>query len=329
MYYVRTFLWITLVIVAITMLVRSWERQFPDKDLSLDSPPYADSALLYTDWQAPDTAAIPATRAGTEIRYGLALITHTARYLGPKGSVAAITNGMDCGDCHRNAGTLLMGNNFSAVAATYPRVGERSGRLESIPWRINDCIQRHLNGQRLDSSGKEMRAMVAYLLWIGKDVPRGIRPRNAALPQLPYPDRAADTARGRVVYMDHCQVCHGGQGAGVKDNEGISYVYPPVWGANSYSIGGEFYRISRLAAYILYNMPPGDTAMLSAADSWDVAAYINAKPHPEKFFPHDWPDPLRKAIDYPYGPFADTFNARHHKYGPFKPIEAARKQRYR
>jgi thiosulfate dehydrogenase len=38
------------------------------------------------------------------IIYGQDLIAHTAKYLGPKGSVAQITNGMNCQNCHLQAG---------------------------------------------------------------------------------------------------------------------------------------------------------------------------------------------------------------------------------
>lgn len=37
--------------------------------------------------------------------YGKELIAHTSEYLGPQGSVKAISNGMNCQNCHLNAGT--------------------------------------------------------------------------------------------------------------------------------------------------------------------------------------------------------------------------------
>jgi thiosulfate dehydrogenase len=62
----------------------------------------------------------------------------------------------------------LYTNNFLTVASTYPKFRERSGRLESVEWRINECMQRSLNGEPLDSLSKEMKAMVAYIKWTGK-----------------------------------------------------------------------------------------------------------------------------------------------------------------
>src|SRR5262245_58327574 len=72
-------------------------------------------------WEAPDSATIPKTEAGDLVRYGRALISHTAHYLGPKGTVARISNGMNCQNCHLDGGTKPWGNNYSAVSSTYPR----------------------------------------------------------------------------------------------------------------------------------------------------------------------------------------------------------------
>jgi len=41
--------------------------------------------------------------------YGEELIANTAKYLGPNGSVAQITNGMNCQNCHLNAGKKTCG----------------------------------------------------------------------------------------------------------------------------------------------------------------------------------------------------------------------------
>jgi thiosulfate dehydrogenase len=62
-------------------------------------------------WTGAGENQIPVDSFGIEIRYGRNLIAHTAQYLGPKGSVAAITNGMNCQNCHLDAGTKPWGNN--------------------------------------------------------------------------------------------------------------------------------------------------------------------------------------------------------------------------
>ena len=65
------------------------------------------------------------------IQYGKELVANTARYLGPKGSVMQVSNGMNCQNCHLDAGTRPWGNNYGAVASTYPKYRARSGGLKT------------------------------------------------------------------------------------------------------------------------------------------------------------------------------------------------------
>ena len=60
--------------------------------------------------------------------------------------------------------------------------------------------------------------------------------------------------------------------------------------------------------------------------AWDLAAYINSQPRPQKKFSYDWPDISTKPFDHPFGPYTDGFSELQHKYGPFKPIKEAQKR---
>lgn len=274
-------------------------------------------------WRAPDTARIPATDEGRLIRYGRDLIANTAHYLGPHGVVAAISNGMNCQNCHLDAGTKAWGNNYSAVFSTYPKFRDRSGGIESICKRVNDCFERSLNGRPLDSNGREMRAIVAYFRWLGQEVRRGERPPGVGLRDLGFLQRAADTSRGMVVYVQYCQRCHGAQGDGMPDSLGPGYRYPPLWGEHSFTTAAGLFRLSRLAGYVKDNMPWGTThgkPVLSDEEAWDVAAFINSRPRPERVFAADWPNIGKKPVDFPFGPYADSFSAHRHKYGPWGAI---------
>ena len=264
------------------------------------------------------------------IRYGYQLIANTSYFLGPKGTVAHLTNGMNCQNCHLNGGTIPWGNNYGAVASSYPQIRARSGGLETIVKRISDCMQRSLNGTAVDSTSKEMKAIIAYMNWLGKDVPKKIKPKGSGIMELPYLDRAADPAKGQLVYTSKCQRCHGADGQGQKNTEETGYIYPPLWGENSYNTAAGLFRLSRFAGYVKNNMPFGEVAYhnpaLSNEEAWDVAAYVNSQPRPSKIFKEDWPDISKKPIDHPFGPYTDGFSEQQHKYGPFKPIVAARKK---
>ena len=145
------------------------------------------------DWVKPDISSLGNSESDKQIKYGHELIANTASYLGPQGSVKHISNGMNCQNCHLDAGTKFFGNNYSAVASTYPKLRERSGTLESIYKRVNDCMERSLNGTDLDTGSAEMQAIKAYIIWLGKDVPRGKKIKGVGIADLPYMQRRADT----------------------------------------------------------------------------------------------------------------------------------------
>ena len=280
-------------------------------------------------WKAPDPASIDAEPNADEIKYGRELIANTSEYLGPNGKVKAMSNGMNCQNCHLQAGTVPLGNNYSAVFATYPKVRARSGQSEDIPKRINDCFERSLNGEALPRDSKEMKAMVAYISWVGKDVPKGESPKGSGLYEVPLLDRAADPAKGKIVYDRQCAVCHQADGQGMPKPDGTGYIYPPLWGENSYNHGAGLFRLSRFAGYVRANMPLGATfenPLLTDEESWDVAAYVNSLERPGKDLSKDWPDISKKPMDHPFGPFSDEFSEEQHKFGPFKPIKEAKAQ---
>lgn len=271
-------------------------------------------------WTGAGEYQIPVTENGQLIRYGRDLVAKTAYYLGPQGKVAPISNGMNCQNCHLEAGTKPWGNNYGAVAATYPKFRERSGTKESIQKRVNDCIERSLNGHALDSNSHEMKAFVAYIKWIGSDVKKGTKPKGSGIMDLPYLSRAADPAKGKIVYVSTCERCHGKNGEGQQNTDHVDYLYPPLWGNNSYNVGAGLYRISRLAGYVKNNMPNPlnyHNPELTDEQAWDVAAFINSQPRPTKDLSKDWPRIAGKPVDHPFGPYADTFSEGQHKYGPW------------
>jgi thiosulfate dehydrogenase len=266
----------------------------------------------------------------TMVVFGRELIENTSYYFGPKGTIDAITNGMNCQNCHLDGGTLPWANNYSAVVSTYPKFRDRSGSLETIPKRVNDCFERSLNGKALDTNSLEMRAILAYLHWVGDEIPKGTKPKGSGIMDLPYLKRAADPVKGKTVYLAKCISCHGPEGQGQPNVEGYGYAYPPLWGKNSYNTGAGLFRLSRFAGYVKNTMPFGQTdfhaPQLSNEEAWDLAAFINSQPRPQKDLGKDWPDISKKPVDHPFGPYADGFSEQQHKFGPFQPIVDARKK---
>ena len=318
----RSYWWIllimALVIIMAIVLIPSEYRKY--------EPPQSKSEGI--EWDIPDSNRIPFTPEGDLIRYGKELIANTSVYLGPKGKVAAISNGMNCQNCHLQAGTKLLGNNYSAVFSCYPKFRARSGSIETIFKRVDDCMERSLNGNPLDSGSREMQAIYAYMQWLGKNVPKKAVPAGAGIADLPFMDRAANPGNGKVIYIQKCRRCHSDNGEGLLNADGNAYTYPPLWGDHSYTTGAGLYRISRLAGYVKNNMPftiTDDNPPLTNEQAWDVAAFINTQPRPQKKYAKDWPDISRKPFDHPFGPYADSFTETEHKYGPFAAIKKAMK----
>ncbi|MBA4058001.1 MAG: cytochrome C, partial [Marivirga sp.] len=188
-------------------------------------------------WSPPDSTRIPSTPEGDLILYGHELVAHTAAYLGPKGKVISISNGMNCQNCHLRAGKKPFGNSYAGVASTYPKYRARSGTIETIEKRVNDCIERSLNGKKLDENSTEMKALVAYIKWVGSEVTKGVYPKGAGLIDLPVLARAADPLKGALVYNKHCSLCHGEEGQGVRAENTNEWKYPPLYDENSYNTG--------------------------------------------------------------------------------------------
>ncbi|MEY3342446.1 MAG: hypothetical protein RL090_130, partial [Bacteroidota bacterium] len=198
-----------------------------------------------TFWHAPDIASLDGNPAKEQILLGKDLIANTSKYFGPKGIVKAnATNGLNCQNCHLDAGTRVFGNNYGSVFSTYPKYRPRSGTIENIYKRVTDCFERSLNGTAPDSGSKEMEAIVAYINWLGKDVEQGEKAAGSGLKELAFLDRAADPVKGKVGYEKHCVSCHTTSGLGMLNADSSGYMYPPLWGPNSYNSGAGLFRMS-------------------------------------------------------------------------------------
>jgi thiosulfate dehydrogenase len=307
-------------IILVVIVDRIFTKKSREKKLAATSP-------VENFWIAPDSNSIPNNTEGEMIRYGRSLIINTAFYLGPKGKISHTSNGMNCQNCHLIAGTKPWGNNYGGVFSTYPKFRERRGAVESVIQRVNDCLERSLNGDPLDSNSREMQGILAYLKWLGQGVRRGQKPNGSGISQLTVLGRVADMEKGKIVFDAKCIKCHLSNGEGQLNSDSITYLYPPLWGRHSYNTGAGLYRLSRFSGYVKDNMPFGAThqnTQLTDEEAWDVAAYVNSQPRPKKIFNEDWPNIALKPFDHPFGPYADSFSEQQHKYGPFAPIQKSK-----
>ncbi len=275
----------------------------------------------------PDDFEIPPFGDGKEGKaaaYGHRLITETYALIGPGSQNPVTGNRLACSSCHLNGGTKPFAAPYIGLSGVFPVYIGREDKIESLEERINGCLERSMNGKAIDVNDEVMRAMVTYIKHISKDAPVGERIKGQGFVGFTPPDRAADPGQGAVIYQKNCQSCHGANGegvAGLPGNREGGYLYPPLWGPDSYNDGAGMARITTAAKFIKGNMPLGvahQNPVLTDDEAYDVAAYINSHPRPVKAGKeNDYPDLAKKPKDCPYPPYADNIPAQQHQYGPF------------
>ncbi len=275
---------------------------------------------------AVDSAAIPADQYGEAVRYGQELMYRTAYYIGPEGvNGRYLGNRMNCTNCHQNGGTKPYSFNLMLSHEQYPQYRAREGKVLTMAERVNNCVNRPHSGKSLPLDSKEMVAFLAYFRWINSFVPKDRPHQGGKNLGIQLPNIAASPARGKELYAQHCARCHGNNGEGIFMEDRSAYVYPPLWGPEGYQPGSSMHRIIKQAQWLKANMPydkaTWNKPFLTDMEALDIAAFVNddshQRPNPKTF---DYPHIEEKALDYGKGPFADTFSAAAHKFGPFPPM---------
>jgi thiosulfate dehydrogenase len=286
-----------------------------------------------TMWTVPEVGALPRDAHGLQVREGRDLITATYAYIGPNVADASkrfAGNNLACTNCHLQAGTKKFGLPLFGLYEDFPQYSARTGTEISIEDRINSCMTRSMNGRPLPADAPEMQAMVAYIKFISTGVAPGQRLPGLGTGHMPELTRAASPERGAPLYAGICAACHNTDGSGQRNSTATSalgYLVPPLWGTDTFNDGAGMARLITFANFIHFNMPHGTDYLnpqISDENAWDIAAYVLSHPRPHlSGLEHDFPDLAKKPLDAPYGPYADHFSERQHKYGPFGPIEAA------
>ncbi len=286
-------------------------------------------------WAPPLTKDIPQGEEGDLIRYGKLLLTDTYAQLGPGAKDEKMHfsgNTLNCTSCHQDSGTKQFGLPWMGVSQVYPQYRSREDKMAALEERINGCFKRSMNGKPLSVDSREMKAMVAYMDWLSKDMPKKIL--GLKTPKFEGPNRKADVIRGEEMYNRLCMSCHGRNGDGYQSmSAGVSgsHVAPALWGPNSYNNGAGMNRLLTNAAFVRSNMPLGtvwNRPAITKEDAYDIAAYLSSKERPQMSgLEKDYPKLEKKPADCPYPPYADDFSQEQHQYGPFQAIKDAQKNK--
>jgi thiosulfate dehydrogenase len=227
-------------------------------------------------FRLPSESEIKDSVTLASVRRGRALI-HSTRDSLPSHVGASL----NCANCHIADGTQRDAMPLVGSYARFPVYRARSGRVELIENRINDCFERSMNGKALDAHSTEMRDIVAYLAFLSRGFPVGVDMDGQGVPRLPA--MKGDTARGRAVFAANCVLCHGTDGHGTA-------AAPPLWGPKSFNIGAGMTRVQSAARFIHEVMPRDRPGVLTPQQAFDVASYISSRPRPDfAGKENDWP----------------------------------------
>jgi thiosulfate dehydrogenase len=244
------------------------------------------NAKLRVPFRVPSVVELKDTTYRASALRGRALL------LGTRDSLPHnVGNSLRCASCHIDGGLRRDAMPWVGSFARFPQYRARSGKVDLIEDRINDCFRRSMNGTALAPADRDMRDIVTYFAFLSSGIPVGAETEGQGL--VPLQPLKGDPARGAGVFAATCARCHGASGQGTA-------LATPLWGPRSYNVGAGMARISTAASFVYALMPIDRAQRLTAQQAFDVATYVNTRPRPD--FPgkvHDWPRGQKPAdADY-------------------------------
>ena len=245
--------------------------------------------VLYYPAQAPDWSQVDNHPEYLQIKRGREIVENTP-FLLPDSVGAHI----QCTHCHLQSATKPYAGHWIGLVHAFPQYRDRSGKKDTLEDRINDCFERSLNGQRLAHDSLDMKAILAYINWLSKDIPKPhfwqkVQVNFSGMPKLQLPD-SPDLTAGQSVYEQKCQSCHQAEGTGLVDLKNQRILFPPLAGEKAFNIGAGMARLHTAAGFIYYHMPLGQDRSLTQKEAWNVAAYVTQLNRPDfKSKAQDWP----------------------------------------
>ncbi len=266
----RTY-WLTLLAMAVSGASLAAEIKMDDQSqLTQKAAKGADENFF----QPPQEKDLPANAYGELVQQGRAIFVDTQKY-----AAEYVGNGMNCTNCHLDQGRKANSAPLWGAYPMYPAYRKKNDKVNSYAERVQGCFQFSMNGKSPAADSHVINALTAYSYWLSTGAPTGQELPGRAYPEVPQPKDGFDIAKGKQIYAEQCAVCHGDNGQGQQ--AGGAYVFPPLWGKDSFNWGAGMHRINTAAAFIKESMPLGKGGSLSDEDAWHVAAYMNSHERPQ------------------------------------------------
>lgn len=225
-------------------------------------------------FQPPAEAELPNNAFGELVRRGQAIFMNT-KALAPQ----YVGNEMNCINCHLDRGRKANSAPLWAAYPMYPAYRKKNNKVNTYAERMQGCFQFSMNGKPPAADSEVITALTAYSYWLSTNAPIGKAQPGRGFDEPKPPKGGYDIGRGKQLYEQQCAICHGDNGEGRK--VGVTSVFPPLWGKDSYNWGAGMHRINTAAGFIQHNMPLGRGESLSDQQAWDVAAFINSHERPQ------------------------------------------------
>lgn len=242
-----------------------------EKDYQVELPAAPKGPLAFAPLSETD---IPDNQFGEAVRYGKSLFVNTQqlrnKYVG---------NDMNCVNCHLDSGRKADSAPLWAAYTMYPAYRKKNDHVNTIEERIQGCFTYSMNGTPPPSGSKELTALVTYHYWLATGAPVGKALPGRGYPKLAKAAKEPSVARGRKIFEANCVICHGDKGQGTQ-TAGV-YIFPPLWGKESFNWGAGMHRVNTAAGFIKANMPLGKPSSLTDQEAWDVAAFMNSHERPK------------------------------------------------
>lgn len=228
----------------------------------------------------PQISEIPEGPFGDSVRRGADIFRNTPKY-----AAKYVGNSQSCANCHIDYGRQPLAAPMWAAWVSYPAYRKKNDHVNTMEERIQGCFTFSENAQASEHGSAPPNGdpvlvdLQAFAYWLAQGVPTGEKVKGRGFLKIEKPAEGYSVERGKEVYTQHCAVCHGDDGQGLRLEDG-HLQFPPLWGAEAYNWGAGMHRINDAAGFIKQNMPLGKSD-LTDQQSWDVAAYINSKPRPK------------------------------------------------
>ncbi|MEE9926417.1 MAG: c-type cytochrome [Brucella anthropi] len=232
-------------------------------------------------FQPPSDDKIPDDKFGQAVRRGQAIFMNTATNASDH-----VGNGLSCSNCHLGGGKQPYSAPMWAAWVQYPKYRSKNDQINTMEDRIKGCFSYSMNAQHSISGGPPAtgddiyRDLQTYIYWLATNAPTNMKMKGAGFGKVPKTEAGYSAERGEIIFATNCAVCHGADGQGQKDVN-ARYVFPPLWGADSYNWGAGMARIDTAAAFIKHNMPLSQPGKLTDQEAWDVAAFIDSHERPK------------------------------------------------